>query len=143
MSLGPVEVLVVAFPENRFTGAILPELQRLVESNTIAIVDGLFVTKDADGTTTFAELESIDDDDEVGALAEVLDRVEGLVSDEDVDELAATLEPNSSAAILVFENVWAKGLRDAIVDAGGEVAADVRVPAAVVDEILATVPHED
>jgi uncharacterized membrane protein len=141
MSLGPVEVLVVAFPENRFSGAILPELQRLVETDTISIIDGLFVRKDADGTTTFDELQALDGD--AGALAEVLDRVEGLVSDEDVEELTATLEPNSSAAVLVFENVWAKGLRDAIVDAGGELAANVRVPAAVVEEILATVPDED
>jgi hypothetical protein len=141
MSLGPVEVLVVAFPENRFSGAILPELQRLVETGTISIIDGLFVRKDADGTTTFDELHALDGD--AGALAEVLDRVEGLVSEEDVAELTATLEPNSSAAVLVFENVWAKGLRDAIVDAGGELAANVRVPAAVVDEILATVPDED
>jgi uncharacterized membrane protein len=141
MSLGPVEVLVVAFPENRFSGAILPELERLVESNTISIIDGLFVRKDADGTITFDELAALDGD--AGALAGVLDRVEGLISDEDVEELTATLEPSSSAAVLVFENVWAKGLRDAIVDAGGELAANVRVPAAVVEEILATVPDDD
>ena len=52
MALGPIEVLVVAFPGNEFNGQIIPELERLVESDTIALIDGLFIRKDADGTVT-------------------------------------------------------------------------------------------
>lgn len=143
MTLGPIEVLVLAFPENRFTGEIIPELERLVESNTISIVDGLFVTKGADGVAAFVELSEIGADDDAAALADLLDRVEGLVSDEDVESLTADLEPNSSAAILVFEHTWAKPLRDAVVNSGGILAANLRIPGAVVEEILATVPDED
>ena len=58
------------------------------------------------------------------------------LADEDVAELAAGLEPNSSEAILVFEHTWAKPLRDAIVDCGGVLADNFRVPGAVVDELL-------
>ncbi len=143
MTLGPIEVLVLAFPENRFTGEIIPELERLVERNTISIVDGLFVTKGADGVAAFVELSEIGADDDAAALADLLDRVEGLVSDEDVESLTADLEPNSSAAILVFEHTWAKPLRDAVVNSGGILAANLRIPGAVVEEILATVPDED
>lgn len=136
MALGPIEVLMVAFPENRFNGDILPELERLVEANTIAVVDGLFLSKDADGEVTFLEFSEVGASPEVDRLAALLDQVESLLSDEDVDEMAASLEPNSSAAILVFEHTWAKPFRDAIVAAGGQLAANFRVPGLVVDELL-------
>lgn len=140
--LGPIEVVVLAFPENRFTGEILPELERLVESDTISIVDGVFARKDADGSTTFVEFDSLEDD-EFAALGGVLERVEGLVSDEDVDELTATLPPDSSAAVLVFEHTWAIPLRDAIVRGGGELVANLRIPASVVEEVIASSPQQD
>ena len=57
MALGPIEVLVVAFPGNEFNGQIIPELERLVENDTISIIDGMFIRKDADGTVTFVEFE--------------------------------------------------------------------------------------
>jgi hypothetical protein len=142
MSLGPIEVVVLGFPENRFTGEILPELERLVQSDTISIVDGVFVTKDADGATDFVEFDSLDDD-EFAALSGVLERVEGLVSDEDVDDLTASLPPNSSAAVLVFEHTWAVPLRDAIVRGGGELVANLRIPASVVEEIVAAAAEDD
>ncbi len=143
MPLGPIEVLVVAFPEGRFTGSILPELERLVDNDTISVIDGLFVRKDADGVTTFAEFSELGANEDAAALANVLARVEGLVSDEDVEAMTSNLSPNSAAAVLVFEHTWAKPLRDAVVDAGGVLAANLRIPGAVVEEILATVPDED
>jgi hypothetical protein len=136
MALGPIEVLEIGFPGNRFNGEILPELERLVESNTISIVDGLFVQKDEHGDVVFLELEEVGSDDSVARLASLLDQVESLISDDDVAELAAGLELNSSAAILVFEHTWAKPLRDAIVGSGGVLAANFRIPGAVVDELL-------
>ena len=136
MSLGPLEVIVVGFAGNEFNGAILPELERLVENRVIAVVDGLLVTKDADGTVELTEFDQIDASDDVARLADLVERIDALISDEDVEELAAGLEANSSAAILCFEHTWSKPLRDAIVDSGGSLVADFRVPGAVVDELL-------
>jgi hypothetical protein len=136
MALGPIEVLEIAFPGNRFNGEILPELERLIESNTISIVDGLFVQKDEHGDVVFLELEEVGADESVARLASLLDQIESLISDEDVAELAAGLEPNSAAAILVFEHTWAKPHRDAIVGSGGVLAANFRIPGLVVDELL-------
>jgi hypothetical protein len=113
-----------------------------VQSDTISIVDGVFASKDGEGTTTFVEFDSLEDD-EFGALAGVLERVEGLVSDEDVEDLTESLPPNSSAAVLVFEHTWAIPLRDALVRGGGELVANLRIPSSVVDEILATAPQAD
>jgi len=136
MALGPIEVLLIAFPGNQFNGEILPELERLVEAGTISVVDGLLVTKLDDGDVIFAEFGEEDANPDAARLAALLDQVESLISDDDVAELAAGLEPNSSAALLVFEHTWAKPFRDAVVASGGVVAADFRVPGLVVDQLL-------
>ncbi len=136
MSLGPIEVLVVGFPGNQFNGEILPELERLVEAGTISLVDGLFLRKDGESDVEFFELEEVGADESVARLAGLLDQVESLISDEDVAELAEGLEPDSSAAVLVFEHTWSRPLRDAIVGSGGVLAANFRVPGMVVDELL-------
>ena len=136
MALGPIEVIVVGFPGNRFNGEIIPELEKLVESDTISVVDGLLVMKTADGEVEFVEFDQDGENADAARLAGLFDQIDSLISDEDVDELAAGLEPNSSAVILVFEHTWAKPFRDAIVASGGVLAADFRVPGAVVDELL-------
>jgi uncharacterized membrane protein len=137
MALAPVEVLVISFPGNQFSGEILPELERLVDNDTISIIDGVLVRKDADGDVTFIEFEEMGANPDAAALARVMNQLESLISDEDIAELAATLEPNSSEAILVFEHTWAKPLRDAIVNSGGVLANNFRVPGLVVEELLA------
>jgi len=137
MALGPIEVLVVGFPGNQFNGEILPELERLIESDTISIVDGVLLQKDADGTVTFTEFEELGSNPDAARLAELMNQVESFISDEDVDELAAGLEPNSAAAMLVFEHTWFKPLRGAIVDSGGVLVSNFRIPGLVVEELLA------
>ena len=134
--MGPVELFVIAFPENRFTGEIAPALADLVESRTIRVVDLVFVTKDAAGDVLGFELSTLDDEVRA-AFDPLLDEPSGLVSDEDIEDLGVELEPDSSAALLLVEHVWATGLRDAIADAGGELVASVHIPKETVDEVLA------
>lgn len=141
MTMGPIEIIEVAFPGSAFNGAILPELRALVQAGTITIVDGLFVRKDDAGEVSWYEVADMADD--LGGLGDLFARVDGLLSDEDVAELTAELQPGSSAAILVFEHSWMKPLRDAVLDSGGVLVADIQVPGRVVEEILATVPDED
>lgn len=141
MTMGPIEIIEVAFPGSAFNGAILPELRALVQAGTITIVDGLFVRKDDAGEVSWYEVAEMADD--LGGLGDLFARVDGLLSDEDVAELTAELQPGSSAAILVFEHTWMKPLRDAVVDSGGVLVADIQIPGRVVEEILATVPDED
>jgi hypothetical protein len=86
---------------------------------------------------TFVEFEELGGNADAQRLASVMDQLESLISDEDVQELAAALDPDSSEAILVFEHTWAKPLRDAIVASGGVLADNFRVPGMVVDELLA------
>ena len=143
MALGPIEVLVISFPGNQFNGGIIPELERLVGNDTISIIDGLLVTKDANGQVTFTEFEELGGNADAERLAGVMDQPETLISDEDVEEMAASLEPGSSEAILVFEHTWAKPLRDAIIESGGVLANNFRIAGQVVDELLAELAELD
>jgi len=136
MSLGPIEVLVIAFPDNQFNGHILPELEKLIEAGTISVVDGLFVTKDADGDVAFIEFDQLEANHDAARLSSLLNQLDSLISDEDVTELSEQLPPNSSGAILVFEHTWAKPFRDAIIGSGGILAGDFRVPGIAIDALL-------
>ncbi len=131
MSIGPVEYLIVAFPGNQFKGEIVPALQDLVDAGTIRIIDLAFVMKDADGAVVTAEMGDLDSD-VFKALDALTPETLGLLNEEDLAAAAEELEPNSSAALLVWEDVWATKLRDAILNAGGEVLDLERVPYEVV-----------
>lgn len=141
MTTGPVEILVIEFPGSRFAGGILPELRRLVAERTITVVDALLVRRDDAGTTRLFEVTDLDPEDEAARLQEIGDAFEGLVSEDDVAELTGGLRPGDSAAILVVEHTWAAAFADAVLESGGRLTASVRIPAAVVDEIRATVPE--
>jgi Family of unknown function (DUF6325) len=132
MSIGPVEYLIVAFPGNQFKGEIIPALADLVEAGTIRIIDLAFVMKDADGAVVTAELGDLDS--EVFKAFDALSpETMGLLNEEDLAAAGEELDPNSSAALLVWEDTWDTTLRDAIVNAGGEVLDLERVPYQVVN----------
>ena len=136
MEHGPVEVVVVEFPEGRFTGRIIPELVSLVDAGTIAVIDAVFVRRDPDGDLLVIEADGFHDveaPDEIDDL--LVEDPEDLLSDEDIRDLTAGIAPGGAAAVLAFEHRWAVGLRNAIVDAGGQLVANVRIPAEVVDEV--------
>jgi uncharacterized membrane protein len=129
--IGPVEYMIVAFPENKFRGEIAPALADLVEANIIRIIDLAFVGKDADGNVVAFELSDLDDD--VQEKINTLDpQSGGLLNDEDLMAAAEELEPNSSAALLVWEDVWAARVAQAIRDADGVVLDIERVPHEIV-----------
>ena len=143
MPLAPVEILTLAFPGNQFNGSILPELERLVSNETITIIDALLVSRDAAGAVTYAELDELGANVEAAALSDLVQRFDELISEDDVAELASGLEPNSTAVVFVFEHTWMKPLRDAIVSSNGVLLDSVRIPGAVVDEVLAVVAELD
>jgi hypothetical protein len=137
--LDPIEIVVIEFLGNRFTGGILPALTELVDAGTISIIDALFVRKDADGSVTFSELDDLDADNDASKLVGIIDHLDSLLSEDDVAEIADGLENNSSTAILIFEHTWVNPLRAAVLASGGILLDSVRVPAAVVDEVRAFV----
>jgi len=136
MSLGPLELLVVKFPGNRFTGEIAPALTELVEGGLIRVIDILFVYKDEASEMTVLEINDLDDDD-YRQFDPVVADLTGMLTVEDAQRLSASFEPNSSAAIMLFENTWATKFRDTLVRANGELVLNERIPRTVVDELVA------
>ena len=136
MSLGPVELLVVKFPGNKFTGEIVPALKELIEGGLIRVVDILFLTKDEEGTATVLEINDLDDDD-FSQFDPVVSDITALLTPEDAQWLAESFEPNTSAAVMLFENTWATKFRDALVNANGELVLNERIPKTVIDELIA------
>jgi hypothetical protein len=129
--IGPVDYAIVAFPGNRFRGEIGPALSELVEAETIRIIDIAFVGKGEDGETIAFELTELDPD-----VQESLDslgiEIQGLINEDDLESAASELEPNTSAALIVWENVWARKVTQAIRDSGGVLLAFNRLPHEVV-----------
>ena len=129
--IGPVEYLIVAFPGNKFRGEIAPALADLVEAGTIRIMDIAFVGKDEDGNVAAFELMDLDPDVREG-LENLGIEVTGLFSEEDLEAAAEELDPNTSAALLVWEDVWAREVAEAMRDAGGVLFDFGRLPHEVV-----------
>ena len=136
MDIGPVEILVVGFPDNKFTGEIAPALADLVQAGLIRVIDLVFVAKDAEGDVVGIELSELDDSVTV-AFRPHVEEPSGILADEDIEDLGAELPLNSSAAILVFEHLWATKFRDAVVDSGGILISSIRIPKEVVDAVTA------
>jgi hypothetical protein len=129
--IGPVDYLIVAFPGNEFRGEIAPALSDLVEAGTIRIIDVAFVGKDAEGNVTAFEITDIDPEVREGFEKAGVE-IGGLFNEDDLSAAGEELEPNSSAALLVWENVWARDIAQAMRDAGGEVLDFERIPHEVV-----------
>lgn len=129
--IGPVDYSIVALPGNKFRGEIAAAIGELVDAGTIRIIDIAFGGKNADGETVAMELTELDPDVQAGLETAGIE-VGGLFSDDDLMDAARSLERDSSAALLVWENVWARKVAQAMRDAGGELLAFERLPHEVV-----------
>lgn len=134
--MGPVDIVIIGFPGNRFTGRIAPAIVELVEAGVVRIIDLLFVMKDADGVVTSLQIEDFDDALRPSFVG--IDVVSpGALGAEDAHELSDDLLPNSSALMIAFENAWAARFTDAVRAADAVVIDQIRIPAAVVEAVLA------
>src|SRR4051812_37532546 len=141
--LGPVDYVVVEFPvgASNFTGEMATELIALVESGTIRVIDILILTKNEDGSVDAMELSDVG---ELGPLQAVEAQLADLLAADDVERLAAAMDPGSTAGVLIWENVWAARFASAARRSGGQLIANGRIPIQAIiasidaDEALAT-----
>ncbi len=141
--LGPVDYLIVEFPAgaSNFTGEMAAELVRLVDAGTIRVIDILILTKNEDGTVDAMELSDIED---LGPLQTIEAELAELLAEEDVEHLAAAMDPGSTAGVLIWENLWAAPFASAARRSGGQLIATGRIPIQAIiasieaDEVLAT-----
>jgi len=136
MSVGPVEYIAIAFPGNKFSGEIVPAIKALQDSGTIRVLDLVIISKDADGNV--AAIELADADPEQRAALEVLGiQRSNLLGEEDFEDIGSALDPNSTAALMIWENVWAAEFAKSLRNADGILIANGRIPAALVEEAMA------
>ncbi len=146
MSIGPIQALVIGFPDNDlFEGRVAEELARLSDVGQIRIIDAVFVVRDGDDVVAVSVTDL--DDDQRAELRTAVGAVVGLgiAGGEGAEagaELGASIDPDAptaaelvaarlsdelpdgtSALVLAIEHLWAVPLRDAVRDAGGLVLA--------------------
>jgi hypothetical protein len=137
--LGPVDYLVVEFPAgaSKFTGEMAAELLALVDSGTIRVIDIVILTKDEHGTVEAMELADVG---ELGELQALESQLAELLAEADIEHLAAAMEPNSTAGVLIWENLWAARFASAARRSGGQLIATGRIP---IQAIIASIEADD
>jgi hypothetical protein len=137
--LGPVDYVIVEFPAGatNFTGEMAKELLALVDSGTIRVIDILILIKSEDGSVDAMELSDIED---LGPLQKVEAELAELLAAEDVDHLAAAMEPGSTAGVLIWENLWAAPFASAARRSGGQLIANGRIP---IQAIIASIEADE
>ncbi|MBI0583445.1 MAG: hypothetical protein ISF22_04375 [Methanomassiliicoccus sp.] len=132
--MGPVDFLVVRFPENRFTGKIAPEIRKLEDSGIVRVIDLVFIRKDQEGNVESFEISDLGGEDE-NAFQTFSGKVGEWLSQEDIESIGSELPDNSSAGAILFENLWAVNLKEAMLDSGGELVAQGRVSPDLIEQV--------
>jgi Family of unknown function (DUF6325) len=136
MVVGPVEYMIVGFPGNKFNGEIAPELAKLIDGGLIRILDLVVIVKDDSENVAWFEFDQLD---ELAPFADLNGDVGGILSQEDIDYAAASLQPGSTVGLLLWEDIWARPFADAIRDSGGVLLEGGRVPYELAQEAFARV----
>jgi uncharacterized membrane protein len=138
MTFGPIDFIALEFPGNRFKGEILPDLFELVDKDIIRIIDLVIIMKDQDGQVTVRELRELDPA-HIEIFSPLNAEVNQMITESDINMIAEKLADNSTAGILLIENLWAKKTQQAMVDANGRLVMFERIPHDVVEEALADI----
>ena len=125
--LGPVDYLVIEFPGSKFNGEIAPTLIDLVDRGIIRVLDLIMITKESDGSFDAIEINDFEEG-VLGELHRLETEIAELLSADDIANVAAALEPGSTAGVLVYENLWAAPFASAVRHRGGQLVASGRIP---------------
>jgi hypothetical protein len=134
MTLGPLEYTVIGFRKGNFDGSIAREIGKVVDSGIIRIVDIVMLDRDAQGDSVILEIDA-KDDPAFESFAPLLANRMGLFTQEDLETLATTMPPETSALAILFEHHWAVDIKDAIGEAGGFLIARSVIPPEVLEEL--------
>ncbi|WP_338693893.1 DUF1269 domain-containing protein [Streptomyces sp. Q6] len=138
--IGPVQLLTIEFgPDAKFEGRIIEELAILEANGQIRVLDMLFVSKESGGGLFTLDVQEEGMGETVAALLGISrERLRGAEEEfpslaegnafgltmSEIREMADSLDPDTSAAFILLEHVWAKHLRTAVRDAGGVPVAE-------------------
>ena len=131
--MGPVDFLVVLFPENKLTGAIAPEIRKLEDAGIVRVIDLLIIRKDNDGNIEAFEVSEIGGETEEAYQA-FAPKTKGWLSMDDAEAIGEDMPIGSVAAALLFENLWAIGVKKAMLEAGGQLIEQGRIPPELIEQ---------
>lgn len=124
---GPIDYIIVGFEGNKFNGTILGALGDAIDKGIIALVALVLISKDEAGKVTTIDIDGSDDKYAIEFADTYQPTDSDILDQDDIDEMADLLENNTSAGLLVVEQLWAKPLKKALQDAGGVLVADGRI----------------
>jgi len=133
MPVGPVDLLVLSFPREKPDPGVIAALQDVVSNGSVTVLDLVFLSKGQDGVVREIDIADGQSDDGLGVLQ--IDQ-QALISEDDLELARDTLDPGHSAAVVIYENTWARAVSGAVADAGGELTLHVRIPRDVVEGAL-------
>ena len=131
----PLEYALIAFKEGKFSGQIVPELLDLAARGIVRFVDIVFIQKDEDGSTRTIELNDLDPES-YAMFVPMGEHVSSLFTNDDLEIAARRLPNNAAAMLILWENLWVANLRQAVVNAGGELVERVQIAPEVVEEFV-------
>jgi hypothetical protein len=135
MTYGPVDFIALEFTSHKLKGEILPALLDLVNNKIIRVIDLVIIQKHEDGTHEAFELQQLD-----AELMSIFDPLEveisGIIQVEDIEAIAEAMAGDTTAAVLLIENLWAVKFKEAVLRADGQLLAQERIPYEIVDEML-------
>ena len=137
MTLGPIDFIALEFPGNRFKGEILPDIFELVDKGIIRVIDLVIIMKH-EGQVIVRELRELDAA-HVAMFDPLKADVSQMITERDIAMIAEQLAENSTAGIMLIENLWAKKTQQAMLDANGRLVMFERIPHDVVEEALADI----
>jgi hypothetical protein len=134
--MGPIDYLIVEFPEKREPGSALPLLLDLVDRGIIRILDLVIIRRELDDSIVRVNLTDLSP-----ALAVFDGASSGLLDQHDIDNAAVAIDRDSAAALLVYENCWAAPFVRALRNEGAQLIDTGRIPLdAVLAQLDATEP---
>ena len=140
--MGPIDYMVLEWRGQQPTaGEVQPLLLDLVDRGIIRILDIAFVAKDPEGSVSGIELGDLKE--AAAAFAEFEGASSGLLGFDDLQEAATALEPDTSAAVIVWENRWAAPVAAALRRSGGQLVASGRIPVQAMLAALETMEATD
>jgi hypothetical protein len=135
MTYGPIDFLALEFKTDQLKGEALPALLELVQKQIVRVIDLVIIVKDQDGDVKVLEIEELAPN--MLAFFDPLEvEISGIIQVEDIEFIAEAMEDNTTAALLLFENLWAIKFGEAVTRSSGRMVMYDRIPFEVVNETL-------
>ena len=126
MKIGPLEVIICAFPKPVIDATVIKALSETVKSGALALADLVLVSRDGAGVVHVRDLQ----DDLPAAWSGMIpdSRPLTLLNDTDLELAAEAIGSNEIALVAVVEHRWAQRLSEEVRRSGGVTALQARIP---------------